>query len=610
MRTKILTMLSLLVLASMVLAACQPQAPAEVVRTVIVTQEVVREGETVVETVVQTVVVTPEPQPEEAGPKVLRYAFGPGDIPTIDPALSTDTTSVQVVMETHPALNRQHEETNVLEPGIAESWETTNNEDGTMTAVYQLRQDVPWVKWDGNEVVQVQDCDGNSRMVTAHDFEYGILRMLNPATASDYAYVSVFGLQGAGPFNSGETEDPETVAVQALDDWTLEITFVNQATYNLAIAGLWIHAATPQWLIEGDDCTEARGDRWMETGFNQSYGPYALKEWIHDATLTVVKNPFWPGTDSIPVPKIDEIVFYMLDQPAAFAEYEAGNMDVSDVPQADIDRVKADPVLSEELTTPPVQCTYYYGFNTKKPPVDDVRVRRALSMAIDRQGLIDNVVKGGQIPAQWFARPGLAAAPTLEEFPDLGVKSDPEAAKALLDEYLQENGLTAADLDITLMFNTLAGHQAIAEAIQQMWKENLDIDVQLANQEWRVYLQTIQEDSPQVWRLGWCSDYPDANNFTREVFAQGGHENSGEAGQGINQWVNEQFEELVAQAAVETDPDVRTDLYVEAEQLLVFEDAVIAPIYWYTSVEVTKPYVQRTFGVGGQEYFEKWDITE
>ena len=308
--------------------------------------------------------------------------------------------------------------------------------------------------------------------------------------------------------------------MKLIDEYTLALTFLEPAAYNAAIAGMWIGYAEPSWLI--DDV----GDKWTETGFFQGYGPYTLKEWVHDSFLTIVKNPFWPGTDEIPVPKIEEITGLMLDASPAMAEYESGNVDFVAVPLADMDRVKADPVLSKELYIAPNLCTYYYGFNTSAPVVDDVRVRRALSMAVDRQSLIDNVLKGEQVPAQWFSRPGLAGSPTLEDHPDLGVKYDPEAAKAELQGYLDEMGVAAADLDLTLMFNTSEGHQRIAEAIQQMWKDNLGVEVKLVNQEWGVYLDTIKGlETPQIWRLGWCLDYADANNFIREVFGKNGGAN-------------------------------------------------------------------------------------
>jgi len=261
---------------------------------------------------------------------------------------------------------------------------------------------------------------------------------------------------------------------------------------------------------------------------------------------------------------------------------------------------------------PPDLCTYYYGFNTTAPFVDDVRVRRALSFAVDRQSLIDNVLKGGQEPAGWFSRPGLAAAPTRENYPDLGAKLDVDYAKAQLQEYLDEKGLKAADLDLSLMFNTSSGHQKIAEAIQAMWKENLGVDVKLVNQEWKVYLSTIKgAETPQIWRLGWCQDYPDANNFIREVFAVGGSGNSAEGGvpTGGVTWKNDAFEQGVLDAAREQDPVKRTQMYADLEKLIVVDDAIMIPIYWYTRVSTTKPYVERTFSVlGGLEHMEKWDI--
>ncbi len=603
MRSKLFLFVSLLIVASMVLTACQQAAPTP--ETIV--QTVVVEGE--VKEVVVTATPGPVVEPEEM--KVLRLNMGPGDIPTLDPALGTDTSSIQIIWETHLGLSRQDEVTNEVQPGIAESWDIA--EDG-VTYTFHIRPDIYWVKYNGTEVVQVMDCQETPapRTVTADDFAYGILRTLNPETASQYAYVLAFALKGAADYNNGVTDDPTTVGVKVVDPLTLELTFNEPAAYNAAIAGMWIAAAQPKWLIEGDDCTEARGERWTETGFNQSYGPYALKEWVHDAEITLVKNPFWKAIDSTPEPKIEEVTWVMLDTEPAFAEYEAGNLDASAVPSTQLDRVKSDPVLSQELVIAPDLCSYYYGFNTTAPFVDDVRVRRALSLSVDRQALIDNVLKGGQIPAQWFSRPGLAGAPTLESHPDLGVKFNAEEANAVLDEYLTEKGITRADLDLTLMFNTSSGHQRIAEAIQAMWKEHLGVDVKLVNQEWKVYLETVKSpETPQIWRMGWCPDYADANNFIREVFASGGSSNptdaSGAPLGGIMMY-DQAFEDKVVEAARELDPVKRVELYAEAETMLVWDQAAIIPIYWYSRNTCTKPYVTRTFGSGGQESIDKWDI--
>ncbi|HET7010058.1 MAG TPA: peptide ABC transporter substrate-binding protein [Anaerolineales bacterium] len=599
MRTKLFSVVALLMTASLILAACGGATP--VVQTVIVGGEV------------QVVTATPGPAPE--GPKVITGTFGaPGDVPTIDPALSTDTSSTTIVNATTVGLSYLNEAEATLGPGMAETWDIS--EDG-LTYTFHLRQGITWVKWDGSQVVQVMDCAETPapRPVTAHDFEYSIKRALAPETASDYAYVLAFAIAGASEYNAGEGA-VEDVAVTAVDDYTLEIGFLNDAAYNANIVGLWTAHAVPRWLIEGDDCTEARGDRWTEPGFFQGYGPFTLKEWVHDSSITIIKNPFWPGTENIPVPALDEVTHLLaLDEAAALAEYEAGNIDWSPVPSAEIDRIKADPVLSQEFRVGNSLCTYYYGFNTHAPFVDDARVRRALSMAIDRQSLIDNVTKGGQEPAQWFARPGLVAAPTMDTHPDLGIKYDPAAAMAELQSYLDEKGLTVDQLDITLMFNTSSGHQRIAEAIQQMWRDNLGLTVNLTNQEWQVFLDTIRDPvaTPQIYRLGWCQDYPDANNFTREVFVDGGSANPS-AGGGINWKPGEgnydQFEEIVLQAVKERDEAARVELYAQAEEILVATDAVIAPIYWYTSVGVTKPYITRTYALTGHQDFTTWDTSK
>jgi oligopeptide transport system substrate-binding protein len=600
MRTKIVGLFSLLIVASFVLASCA--APEQQVVTVVVGGEV------------QVVTTTPEAM--APGPKVLHYqrGMGAGDMPTLDPSKATDTSSIQFLANTMVGLTEQNSQTGALEPGMATSWDSVVNDDGSQTLTFHLREGVPWVRYDGTEVVEVMDCQDPAqvRTVKAQDFAYGLLRTLDPATASDYAYVLGFAVKGAAAYNNGETDDPSTVGVNVIDDNTLSITFNEEAAYNANIAGMWVAFAEPSWVIDGDDCTEARGDRAFEPGFNQSYGPYALLDWVHDSYTSVIKNPFWPGTDNIPQAKIDQVVVNWVDSIPAFADYEAGNVDVTSVPLQDIDRVKADPTLSKEYVVGPDPCTYYYGFNTQAPFTDDVRVRLALSEAIDRQSLIDNVTKGGQEPAQWFVRPGLTAAPTMAQYPDLGVKYDPTDAKAQLQSYLDEKGLTADQVDITLMFNTSSGHQRIAEAIQQMWKDNLGLNVQLTNQEWAVYLKTILDPvaTPQIYRLGWCQDYPDANNFDKEVFAAGGSANPNAPDPGGIGWYNQKFEDLVAAAAKESDPAKRTDMYAQAEELLVKTDAAIAPIYWYTQNSVYKPYVDYTPTVIQHDYWFLWDMNK
>jgi len=559
------------------------------------------------------ITATPGPTAKPKRPNVVRATFGPGDVPTLDPAVAQDTSSITVVEECFVGLTRLDEVTSELHPGMATRWDVSA--DGK-TYTFHLRKDVPWVKYDGAKkaVVKVQDCKGKDRMVTAYDFEYGIVRAVKPETVSPYAYVLNFAIEGAEEFYTGKSTDPATVGVKALDEWTLEVKFLEPAAYNANIIGLWTAMPAPKWVIEGDDCTEARGERWIEAGFYQTFGPFTLKEWIHDSTLTIVRNPFWPGDEWTPQPKVDEVTFSMLDENPAMAEFEAGNLDATGAPSTDIDRIKADPKLSKLLVIAPILCTYFYGFNTKAPVVNDARVRRALSMAIDRKALVENVLKGGQEPAQWLARPGLAAAPTMNTHPDLGAKFNPAEAKKLLDEYLKEKNTTADKLDIVLMYNTMTTHQQIAEFVQQQWKNNLGINVKLTSQEWKVFLQTTKgKDTPQIYRMGWCLDYPDANNFTREAVASGGSNNPVDENgnpQGGLMWKNDKFEKLVVSAAREQDPKKRVELYAQAEQILCYEDAAIIPLYWYTRVTVTQPWIKRTFAVGGHERYEHWEVLQ
>ena len=614
-------LLAALMVLAIALVACQPQTAApiiqEVVVTRVVTETVVEEGETVEVTrvVTETEVVTEEVMVEVTAvpevmdmPVTLRWNWV-SEPPTLDPALASDTTSVDATYNLFMGLTRSDPVTGELVPGLATDWSVS---DDGLVWTFNMRDDVPWVHYDPNtgEWSNVLDEEGNERIVNAHDIVYGVKRTINPETASDYAYVTYNILNAAAVNGAEEGVTIDDVGVEALDDFTVQFTLEAPAAYFASIAGMWVAYAMPQWAID------EWGPKWTEAGLINTYGPYGLEEWIHGGSLNLVKNPLFPDADTVQIERIEGVM--ITEDSTAFAMYENNELDTQSVPLPEIDRVKADPVLGAELINAPFPCTYYYGFNNQKAPFDDVNVRRAFSQAIDRQSLIDNVTKGGQVPATSFGSPGIFGAP---EPGTVGLGYDPDAANAALQAYLDQEGITLDDfnaLGVTLMHNTSEGHAQIAAAIQQMWADTLGVQVNVENQEWKVYLETINadtpiEEAPHIFRLGWCADYADENNWVHEVFnSQAGANrlrrnctdpNCGDA-------TATEFDELTTQAALEQDPAVRADLYEQAERILAEEETAYAPIYHYTTVNTTKPWLTRFFPpVGGNNFFA-WTIDQ
>jgi oligopeptide transport system substrate-binding protein len=564
MRKKLLVLFSVLIIGAMLLSSCGSGTAAEV-----------------------------------KAPVTLHWNYGV-EPPTLDPALAIDQASVDVIRNMFVGLTQFNPDTGDVEPYLATEWVQGEDADGNQTWTFTLRKDTAWVHYDPitGETTQEVDADGKTRFVNAYDVVFGTKRTVDPETASDYAYITYI-IKNAAAINAGEKElTLDDLGVVAVDEWTVMFTLENPAGYFPAIAGLWVMNPLPAWTID------EFGEKWTEAGNIVTNGPYVLDTWIHSDELTLVKNLLWINVDDV---QIERVQGYMIvEDSTAFAMYENSDLDTHDVPLPEMDRVQADPVLSEEYFNAPRACTYYYGFTNNKPPFDDVRVRTAFTQAIDRQSLIDNVLKGGQIPATSFAPPGIFGAP---ELGTVGLPSDPAAAKAAFQDYLDDKGMTVDDFDalgVTLMHNTSEGHASIAAAIQQMWAETLGVEVQVENQEWAVYLVTIQNDSPlddmpHIWRSGWCSDYPDENNWVHEVF---------NADVGANQLRREsdKFDELTTAAGKSQDPADRAALYFQAEEELAFIEVAYAPIYHYSYVNVTKPWLVRNFPpLGGNDFFN-WTL--
>jgi len=588
MKNRLLILISVLIVSSMLLSACGSGA----VETVIV--------EIDGETVIQTVVVEVEKEAEAAmQPVTLNWNFGT-EPPSADPSLATDTTSVDLAGNLFVGLTKFHPVSGDLEPYLATEWAAGEDADGNQTWTFKLRDDIAWVNYNPvtGETTQEVDADGNPRFVNAHDVVYGATRTIDPATGSDYAYVTYI-IKNAQAVNGGDEElTLDDLGVVALDDYTVMFTLEDPAGYFPAIAGMWIVYAMPEWNID------EWGDKWTEAGLIVTSGPYVMESWIHGGSLNLVKNQLWVDADKVQIERVEGVM--IVEASTAFALYENNELDTVGVPLPEMDRVKADPVLSEEYYSAPTPCTYYYGFTNNKPPFDDIRVRQAFSYAIDRQSLIDNVTKGGQEVATSFAPPGIFGAPVPGT---VGLGYDAAAATAAFQSYLDEKGMTVDDfnaLGVVLMHNTSEGHARIAAAIQQMWADALGVEVRVENQEWAVYLKTIQgdsplEDMPHVWRLGWCADYPDENNWIHEVF-------NADAGANRLRRESGEFDALTVAAAIAETPAEREALYLQAETMLTEGEAAYAPIYHYTTVAVTKPWLIRNYPPLGANDFFNWVI--
>jgi oligopeptide transport system substrate-binding protein len=420
-------------------------------------------------------------------------------------------------------------------PGLAESW--TASDDGTQYT-FKLR-DAVWS--DGVKI-------------TAKTVVDSWIRELDPATASPYAWFPAMFLKGAAEFNSGDA-GPEAVGIRALDEMTFQMDLLGPLPYAIGALAHYSFAVVPLHAIE------KFGDEWTLPENFVGNGPYVLKEWVPQSYIKVVPNEKYWDREAV---KLDEVVFYAIDDNnTAYNMYLNGEVDwMTTVP---LDQIEA-ASLRRDYHRAPQLSTYYYVFQTEKSPFDDVRVRKALSMAFDRQALVDQVTRAGQIPA-WGIVPEMAGYPGLGE-----PIFDVEQARKLLAEAGYPNGVGFPKTAV--LYNTSEGHKAIAEFLQQEWKNNLNITIELENQEWATYLSSRNEGDFQVARAGWVGDYQDPNTFL-DMFITGAGMNGGK-------YSNEVYDILIKEAAMMGGAD-RLEVLLTAEDILINEDQALMPMYYYTT---------------------------
>lgn len=491
-----------------------------------------------------------------AGNKSGTLYWGNGTEPqSLDPQIATGVPEHHVISAVMEGLVLKDRKTLEPRPGVAKTWDISS--DGRVYTFY-LRENAKWSNGDAH---------------TAHDYVWSWWRALQTTLGNQYAYM-LFPIKNAKRYYDGETSDFSDVGVKAIDNQTLQVTLTNPTPYFLQLLDHYSLFPVHQATIEKFGRADERGTRWSYEGNLVGNGPYKLEEWKINRHITVTKNPYYWDEANV---SINSIVFKPVDNAVTEERmFRAGALHVTSSIPADkiaIYQEKSAP----ELKITPYLGTYFYRLNINTPQLQDKRVRRALGMAIDRKQLVDNITKGGQIPAYTMTPPG-----TMGYFPESTLNFDPEAAKRLLAEAGYPNGEGFPPIEI--LYNTNEGHRKIAVALQEMWKNYLNIDIKLLNQEWKVYLATESAGDYQISRGGWIGDYVDPNNFLDMFLCNGGNNRTG--------WCNEEYDRLILEVAPsQSSHEQRLKIFQQAETMLL-EDMPIIPVYTYTSIKLLHPSVR------------------
>ena len=442
-------------------------------------------------------------------------------------------------------------------PGVAASWDISP--DGKIYT-FHLRHDARW---------------SNGDPVTARDFVESNRRILSPGLGAQYAPARFTDVEivNAREFYEGKITDFGQVGIRAPDDFTLVFTLRQPAAYFLGMLNheSWYPVHLPTILKYGkiDDPTTA----WTRPGNFVGNGPFRLKAWRTQQEVVVERNPLYWGAKNV---RLNEIHYYPTeDTDTEEHDFRAGLLHLTEeVPQTKIDLYRRD--QPQALQISPYFGCYFYRFNVTNAVLKDRRVRRALAMAIDREGIVRNVARGGQQPAHTLTPAGTAGY----ECPG-GIPTDYEGARRLLAEagFPDGKGLPPVDL----LINTSQNHRAIAEVIQETWKRELHVDARIVNEEWKVYLDSLHTLNYTTSRGGWIGDYLDPYSFLGLMETGNGNNDAG--------FSNSEYDRLITLSRRTADPATRRAVLAQAETLLL-DEAPVAPVYFYTRVYLKQPSVK------------------
>jgi oligopeptide transport system substrate-binding protein len=440
-------------------------------------------------------------------------------------------------------------------PGAAEKWE--HNDDLTEWT-FHLRKNGRW---------------SNGDPLTAQDFVFSFKRELTPEVAAPFSDF-LFVLKGAEAFFKGKTRDFSTVGVKALDAYTLQLELSGPTPYLLSSLTnyFWypVHQAT---LLRFGGISD-RTSKWTLPGNMVNNGPFILKTWRKNDVIEVVKNPYYYDQAAV---KLNGVNFYSIeDLNTVDRAFQAGQLHLTnEVALPDVPLYRRE--HPDLIRIDPAYIAYFYRFNVSQKPFDNPKVRMALNLAIDREALVNNLLRAKQKPATGLTPPGLASYPAL----DL-IHYDPEKARQLLAEAGYPNG-AGFPSSLNILINTSESHRQIAEAIQQMFRQELNISVGIENQEWKVYIDSMNRTNFSIIRGGWASGIADPVGFL-QIWTTGNPNN-------CTNWSNPAYDKLINQAAATADPTQRLALLRQAETILLQEGPLL-PIYWYTRTYLLDPSVQ------------------
>ncbi len=485
----------------------------------------------------------PETGEALASDQTFTYRVG-DESPSYDPGLVEDVDGADVVRDLFEGLMNQDAAGNLI-PGVATGYEVS---DDNLTYTFTLRDNAKW---------------SNGDPVTAGDFVYAWKRAADPALGSPYAwYIELMSIENASAVIAGDM-DPSELAVTAVDDTTLEVRLAQPLPYfpQMVTHGTTfpVHQAT----------VEEHGSDWVLPENMVSNGAYVLTEFVPQERLVRERNPMYWDNDNTIMEKVVKLV--VSDENVALTRYLAGEMDRTIVPAGQFPSLSQQ--YPEQAVSVPRACSYYYMFNLRDAAPEELKnadVRKALSLALDRDIIVEAVLAGGQKPAYTFTHWATAGFET----PDIPMASMTQADRnAMAQELLAGAGYGSDNpLSIDLVYNTNESHKAVAIAVSQMWKQTLGVETTLANQEWQTFLEARNNGDFDVARGGWCADYNEASTFLDLMQSESGYNDS--------KYVNAEVDALLAEAKTSNNPQANYDKVEE----FIAQDTPIIPIYHYASV--------------------------